>query len=60
MSDQNDEVRNIFGVPKSILGILPGRVTYVIDKKGVIRHIFNSQFKAQKHIDEALKILKDI
>jgi peroxiredoxin Q/BCP len=39
------------------LGLLPGRVTYVIDKEGVIRHAFSSQLNATQHVAEALKVL---
>ena len=44
------------GVAKT-LGILPGRTTYVIDREGVIRHIFSSQFLPAKHVSEALSVL---
>lgn len=57
LSDQGGEVRKLYGV-SSWFGIFPGRVTYVIDKEGVVRHIFNSQTAATKHVAEALKILK--
>src|SRR5262245_50318763 len=53
------EVRKQFKVPKS-LGLLPGRVTFVIDKKGVIRHVFNSQLNPTKHVDEAIAVLKTL
>lgn len=59
ISDSDAKVRKTYGVP-STLGLLPGRVTYVIDKAGVIRHIFNSQFNPKAHVDEALKVLKDL
>jgi peroxiredoxin Q/BCP len=59
LSDEKGEVRELYGVP-STMGIIPGRVTYIIDKKGVVRHIFNSQFQPEKHIEEALKILKEL
>jgi peroxiredoxin Q/BCP len=59
LSDEKGEVRKLYGVP-STMGILPGRVTYIIDKKSVVRHIFNSQFQPEKHIEEALKILKEL
>lgn len=60
LSDPGNHVRELFGVPGSMLGILPGRVTYVIDKKGIVQHIFNSQFMATKHISEALKTIKSL
>ena len=59
LSDEDGKVRELYGVP-STMGIIPGRVTYIIDKKGVIRHIFNSQFRPEQHIEEALKILKEL
>jgi len=59
LSDTDNVVRNEFGI-KATLGIIPGRVTYVIDKKGIIRHIFVSQFNPKKHVDEALKIIEQI
>ncbi|WP_456423544.1 peroxiredoxin [Lutibacter sp.] len=59
LADINNKVRKLFGVPKSMI-FLPGRVTYVIDKKGIVQYIFNSQFKAEKHIENALKKLREI
>lgn len=57
LSDKDGVVRKLFGVPAT-MGILPGRVTYVIDKQGVVRHVFSSQLAATKHITEALTIVK--
>jgi thioredoxin-dependent peroxiredoxin len=56
LSDRGAKVRSAFGVPPTF-GLLPGRVTYVIDKQGVIRHAFNSQIHATQHVDEALQVL---
>ena len=60
LADEKKEVRTLFGVPKSLFGLLPGRVTYIIDKTGVVRGIFNSQLNATQHIDEALKVVKGL
>lgn len=60
LSDENGAVRDLFGVPKSFLGLLEGRTTYVIDKNGEVVYIFNSQLQAEKHISEALKALQSI
>ncbi len=57
LSDKGGKVRKRYGVP-STFGLLPGRVTYIIDKQGIVRHIFSAQFTPQKHIDEALKELE--
>lgn len=59
VSDSDGALRKAFGVPKTF-GLLPGRVTYVIDREGIVRHIFNSQLQAQKHVDEALAIVKQL
>jgi peroxiredoxin Q/BCP len=59
LADNNSELRKLYGVPTS-MGVLPGRVTYLIDKNGVVQLIFNSQLDAQKHVSEALKKLKEL
>ena len=60
LSDKGGELRDKFGVPASLLGLIPGRVTYVVDKQGTIKYIFNSQIRIRKHITEALRILKEL
>jgi peroxiredoxin Q/BCP len=57
LSDKGNKIRQQFGVPTNLLGLLPGRVTYVADKTGKVIYIFNSQLQATKHVEEALKIL---
>lgn len=60
LSDPGNRTRNKFGVPSNLFGLIPGRVTYIIDKQGIIRNIFNSQLHAEKHISNALEILQSI
>ena len=57
VSDTGGSVRKRYGVPAT-LGLLPGRVTFVIDRDGIVRHVFNSQLQATKHVDEALAVIK--
>ena len=59
LSDEKNEVRKLYGAA-STMGVIPGRVTYIIDKKGMVRHVFSSQFQPTKHIEEALKVLKEL
>ncbi len=59
LSDLGSQVRRAYGVPTT-LGLLPGRVTYVIDQAGVVRHVFNSQFNAKAHVSEALAVVKSL
>ncbi len=57
LADTKKEVQKLFGVPRSILGLIPGRVTYIINKNGIVIYIFNSLGNAKKHITEAKRIL---
>ncbi|AFZ54484.1 peroxiredoxin [Cyanobacterium aponinum UTEX 3222] len=59
LSDSQGKVRKLFDVP-NVLFLLPGRVTYVIDKEGIVRHIFNSMMDFKAHVDEALKTIKSL
>jgi peroxiredoxin Q/BCP len=40
------------------LGLFPGRVTYVVDESGVVRHIFSSQLGVERHAQEAIDALR--
>jgi peroxiredoxin Q/BCP len=55
--DTGNQLRRAFGVP-AVLGLLPGRVTYVIDGQGVIRHVFNNLLDGPAHRREAIEALK--
>jgi thioredoxin-dependent peroxiredoxin len=59
LSDASGHMREAFGVPKT-LGFLPGRVTYVIDKQGIVRHAFSSQLAAEEHVREAMDVVKKL
>lgn len=56
LSDEGGKVRKLYGAPNT-LGLFPGRVTYVIDREGIVRHVFSSQLGVEKHVEEALKVL---
>lgn len=58
LSDTDNKVRKLFCVPSNLFGLIPGRVTYIVNKKGEVVYIFNSQINAEKHVDEALRILQ--
>ncbi len=59
LSDQDGLLRKAFQVPKT-LGILPSRVTYVIDKQGIIRHVFSALFSGHEHVTEALRMAHEL
>ncbi len=60
LSDEDNAVRKSFGVPTSFFGLLPGRVTYIVNKEGKVAYVFNSQLNVEKHTDEALRILRSL
>jgi peroxiredoxin Q/BCP len=57
LADAGGSLRERMGVPRT-LGLLDGRATFVIDREGVVRHTFNSQIRAKRHVVEALDIVK--
>jgi peroxiredoxin Q/BCP len=59
LSDEGGEIRGLYKVP-STLGIFPGRVTYVIDRDGIVKHVFSSQLGFVDHVEEALHALRSI
>jgi thioredoxin-dependent peroxiredoxin len=59
LSDQGGKVRKSYGVP-AVLGVLPGRVTYVIDRTGTVRHVFSSMTNIGQHISQALEVVRQL
>lgn len=59
LSDPGGEVRAQFGVKKT-LGLIDGRVTFVIDQQGTIRHAFSSALNARAHVEQALATLESL
>ena len=59
LADQGAKVRKTYGVPAA-LGIIPGRVTYVIDRTGTVRHVFNSMTNIGRHVNDALDVVKQL
>lgn len=53
ISDPDRRLRKLFGVPNP-LGFLPGRVTFVIDKAGVVRLVFSALLVSDDHVKKAL------
>ncbi len=59
LSDPKKELRKLYGVPSN-MGFLAGRVSYVIDREGIVRHVFYSQIHPEKHAEEAISILRQV
>ena len=59
LCDLNNKLRRQFGIPK-VLGFIEGRVTFIIDSKGIIIHIYEDLLNGPAHIKEAIRALKKI
>ena len=59
VSDEGGKVRAAYGV-KRTLGIMAGRETFIIDKQGVVRHVFRSQLRVKEHVAESLAMLHQL
>ena len=60
LADINQEVRKSFGVPGSLFGLIPGRVTYIVGRDKKVKGIFNSLLNPIGHIDHALQLVKSL
>jgi peroxiredoxin Q/BCP len=58
LSDEGGKVRKLYGVRNSF-GLFPGRVTYIIDGEGMVRHVFSSQLNVERHVEEAIEALRE-
>ena len=56
--DEQKKIQSLFGVPKALFGLLPGRVTYFVDKSGVVRFIHDSM-NPLGHISKTLDFIKN-
>ena len=59
ISDPDRALRKRFGVPNP-LGFLPGRVTFVIDKAGVVRLAFSALLVSDDHVKKALATVAEL
>ena len=57
LSDEKEEVKKLYGISGHLL---PSRVTFVIDKMGIVRLVFSSKINMKAHIDEALNVIKTL
>ncbi|MCG6134359.1 MAG: peroxiredoxin [Nostoc sp. LLA-1] len=59
LSDKDNQVRKQYGATTAF-GLIPGRVTYVIDQQGVVQYVFDSMLNFKGHVEEALKTLQQL
>jgi len=59
-SDPDRAVAKRYGVKAQLMGLIPGRETFVVDKMGKIRHCFSSQLQIDRHIQDALAVIQQL
>lgn len=60
LADTTHAIRKAFGVPTNLFGLLPGRVTYVVNSQGMVIMVFNAQLDATQHVSKALKAIEGL
>ncbi len=56
-SDPDDRTARAYGVEKSFVG-MRGRVTFVIDRDGIVRDSFSSLLRFTAHVSRALELVR--
>lgn len=59
LSDEGGKVRRAYGV-RTYLGLIPGRVTFVIDREGIVRRVYSSQLNPKRHVEESIATLRSL
>jgi peroxiredoxin Q/BCP len=59
LSDPEKRVKRMFDSSK-LFGKIESRVTYIIDKEGIVQHVFRADFFWGQHKKEALKVVKSL
>ncbi|MBU8894714.1 peroxiredoxin [Corallococcus sp. H22C18031201] len=59
LSDPDGQARAAFGI-RSTLGLIPGRVTFIVDRSGIVRHAFDSQIRVGEHVRKALEVVRSL
>lgn len=59
LADPGGKTAKAWRVPKP-LGFMRGRTTFVIDRQGVIRHVFTDLLNSTRHVSTALDVLNQM
>jgi peroxiredoxin Q/BCP len=58
LTDEKNRIRSLFGISDDLFGFIPARITFIVDREGIVRHIFRSQIRTTQHVKEALKSIR--
>ena len=57
--DSNNSLRRAFRI-SNFLGVIPGRVTFIIDKNKTIIHLYSNLANGPAHVEESIKFIKTL
>jgi peroxiredoxin Q/BCP len=60
LADEGNNLRSAFGIKPDFFGLVQGRVTFIVDREGIVQDVFNSQLNFAKHVQNALEVIKKI
>jgi len=58
LSDESGEARKAYDVPRGMMGLTEGRVTFFIDSQGVVREMFDSMMNFNGHVKAVSRALE--
>jgi peroxiredoxin Q/BCP len=60
VSDRDASICKAYGVARLGGWLPPKRVTFVVDRDGIVRRVITSELNANKHVDGALAALREL
>ena len=60
LSDREGEAQRAFGVKRALFGMIAGRVTFVVDRGGTVRYVFDSLVRAEAHVAKSLEVVRSL
>ena len=60
LKDARRSIATAYGVPMPVLGRRIRRVTYVIDREGIVRGVFHHELQFARHADDALALVRTL
>lgn len=58
LTDRDGSVHEKYGVRSQLAGLLSDRITYIIDRAGIVRLVFNSRLRFATHAGKALDLVR--
>ena len=60
LSDVDGAVHELYGIQSRLGGLLRDRVTFVIDRSGIVRQTFSSLIDMRGHVKSALPVVREL